>query len=111
MLNSVLCGLFVLCLIAWGVSFPIKDEMRLRQLQRENQKLEPAIEALRREENQMQQLRKEVGSLTDFSSAAARSSVSSTNCQKWCRTTPIFPICATAPVCSKCKAMPRTLQR
>ena len=66
MLNSVLCGLLVLCLVAWGVSFPVKDELRLRQLQRENQKLEPSVEALRKEENQMQQLRKEAGFLTDF---------------------------------------------
>ena len=65
-LNSVLCGLFVLCLVAWGVSFPVKDELRLRQLQRENRKLEPAVEALRKEENQMQQLRKEAGFLIDF---------------------------------------------
>ena len=55
-----------IALIAWGLSYPIKDEMRLRQLQRENQKFEPAIEALRREENQLQQLNKEVGALADL---------------------------------------------
>lgn len=66
MVNAVLGGLLVLVLIAWGLSYPIKDEMRLRQLQRENQKLDPAIEALRREESQLQQLSKEVGSLADL---------------------------------------------
>lgn len=66
MLNTVLGGLLTIALIAWGLSYPIKDEMRLRQLQRENQKFEPAIEALRREENQLQQLNKEVNALADL---------------------------------------------
>jgi len=65
-LNSVLLGLLVLSLIAWGVSFPIKDELRLRQLQSENRKLEPTIEVLRREESQLEQLRKEAAYLNDF---------------------------------------------
>ena len=65
-LNAVLGGLLALALIAWGLSYPIKDEMRLRQLQRENQKFEAAIEALRREENQLQQLSKEVGTLAEM---------------------------------------------
>ena len=66
MVNAVLGGLLALALIAWGISYPIKDEMRLRQLQRENQKFEAAIEALRREENQLQQLSKEVGTLAEM---------------------------------------------
>jgi general secretion pathway protein L len=66
MLNTVLGGLLAIALIAWGLSYPVKDEMRLRQLQRENQKFEPAIEALRREENQLQQLNKEVGAIADL---------------------------------------------
>jgi Tfp pilus assembly protein PilN len=65
-LNTALFALLVLAAIAWGVSFPIKDELRLRQLQAENQKIEPSVEALRREENQLQQLRKEASFLTDF---------------------------------------------
>jgi Tfp pilus assembly protein PilN len=65
-LNAVLGGFLALALIAWGLSYPIKDEMRLRQLQRENQKFEAAIEALRREENQLQQLSKEVGTLAEL---------------------------------------------
>ena len=64
--NSVLLGLLVLSLIVWGISFPIKDELRLRQLQSENRKLEPAVEALRREETQLQNLRKEANYLNDF---------------------------------------------
>lgn len=66
MRNTVLGGVLAIALIAWGLSHPIKDEMRLRQLQRENQKFEPAIEALRREENQLQQLNKEVSALADL---------------------------------------------
>jgi general secretion pathway protein L len=66
MLNRVLVGLFVIGLIAWGVSYPVKDELRLRRLQKENQRLDPAVQALRREEAQLEQLRKEVGFLADL---------------------------------------------
>jgi Tfp pilus assembly protein PilN len=65
-LNTVLLGLLALALIVWGVSFPVKDELRLRQLQSENQKLEPSVDALRREENQLVQLQKEATYLSDF---------------------------------------------
>ena len=66
LLNTILVGLLALALIAWGVSFPVRDELRLRQLQKENQKLEPAIDALRREDTQLQVLRKEVSYMTDL---------------------------------------------
>lgn len=59
LLNGVLLSLLVIALIAWGVSYPIKDELRLRQLQGENRKLAPGVEALRREEDQLERLRKE----------------------------------------------------
>ena len=45
--NVTLTCLLVLALIAWGVSYPIRDELRLRQLRTENQKLEPSVAALR----------------------------------------------------------------
>lgn len=66
LLNTVLLSVLLLALAVWGASFPIKDELRLRQLQNENQKLEPAIDALRREENQLEQLRKEASMLTEL---------------------------------------------
>ena len=66
LLNTVLMGLLVLALIAWGISFPVKDELRLRQLQKENQKLEPSVQALRREDSQLQLLRKEASYLSDL---------------------------------------------
>jgi len=59
LLNTVLASVLLLALIAWGASFPIKDEVRLRQLQAENRKLAPAVEALRQEEEQFERLRKE----------------------------------------------------
>ena len=65
-INAVLGAVLIIALISWGLSYPIKDEMRLRQLQGENKKFEPAIEALRREESQLQQLNKEVGALADL---------------------------------------------
>jgi Tfp pilus assembly protein PilN len=65
-LNTLLFGLLILTVIVWGISFPVKDELRLRQLQSENRKLEPLVTALLREETQLQQLRKEAAVLSDF---------------------------------------------
>jgi Tfp pilus assembly protein PilN len=66
LLNTVLVSVLALALIAWAASFPIKDELRLRQLQAENGKLAPAIEALRREEEQLERLRKEAAFLSNL---------------------------------------------
>jgi Tfp pilus assembly protein PilN len=66
LLNLLLLGLFVIALAVWGVSYPIKDELRLRQLQNENRKLEPAVSALQREESQLEQLRKQARLLADL---------------------------------------------
>ena len=65
-LNAVLASLLLLVVIAWGASFPIKDEIRLRQLESENRKLAPAVEALRREDEQFERLRKEASFLADI---------------------------------------------
>ena len=65
-INSVLAVLLLVALLGWAASFPIKDELRLRQLQNENQKIEPAIKALRAEETQLEQLRKESTLLGDL---------------------------------------------
>jgi Tfp pilus assembly protein PilN len=66
LLDSVMIGLLALALVGWGVSYPIKDELRLRQLQQENYKTEPSVEALRREETQLQTARKEAQFLSDI---------------------------------------------
>lgn len=62
-LNSFLAALLLIGLIVWGVSFPVKDEIRLRQLRKENQKLAPSVESLRREEEELNRLRKEISFL------------------------------------------------
>lgn len=64
LLNRALVAILVIALLAWGASFPIKDELRLRQLQAENSKLVPAVTALRREEDQLERLRKEAAFLS-----------------------------------------------
>jgi len=66
LLNTVLASVLFIALIAWGTSFPIKDELRLRQLQTENQKLAPAVDALRQEEEQFERLRKEASFLANL---------------------------------------------
>jgi len=65
-INAALLGLLLIGAVAWGVSYPVKDEIRLRQLQKENQKLTPSVEALRREETELQRARKEVSFFADF---------------------------------------------
>lgn len=66
LLNSVMIGLLGLTLAGWAASYPIKDELRLRQLQQENQKLESSVGLLRREEAQLQTVRKEAQLLADI---------------------------------------------
>lgn len=58
--NLYLAALLLIGLIVWGGSYPVKDEIRLRQLQKENQKLGPAVEALRKEEEALNGLRQEI---------------------------------------------------
>ncbi|HXG52207.1 MAG TPA: PilN domain-containing protein [candidate division Zixibacteria bacterium] len=66
LLNGALAGLLALACLAWGVSYPIKDELRVRQLQKENRRLQPAVDALRREEKQLEQARKELELFADI---------------------------------------------
>jgi len=65
-INAVLVGFLAIALVGWGVSYPIKDEIRLRQLERENRKLEPAVDALRKEEAQLKKVREEVQFLSNI---------------------------------------------
>lgn len=64
--NAALAVIVLMGALAWAAVYPIKDELRLRQLQRENQKLEPAVEALRREEDQLLGARKEEAFFADL---------------------------------------------
>lgn len=66
LLNRMLLSVMLLALVVWGASLPIKDELRLRQLQSENRKLAPAVQALRREEDQLERLRKEASFLDNL---------------------------------------------
>jgi len=65
-LNACLTVLLLIGLIVWGGSYPIRDEIRLRQLQRENRKLEPSVQALRREEEELHKLHKEMSFFSGF---------------------------------------------
>jgi general secretion pathway protein L len=51
--NILLVGFLLLALIGLGGSYPIKDELRLRQLQAESRKFAPAVEALRQKEEEL----------------------------------------------------------
>ncbi len=58
-INAFLTSLLLIGLIAWGGSYPIKDEIRIRQLQRETNRLAPSVEALTREEEELKRIRKD----------------------------------------------------
>ena len=64
--NGALLGLVVLGALGWGLTYPAKDELRLRQLQRENKKLQPSVDAVRRDEEQLQRARKEESFFVQF---------------------------------------------
>lgn len=66
-LNLLLTVLLVIGLIGWSMSYPLKDEIRLRQLRKENQRLGPSVEALRREEDELHRLRREISSISRLS--------------------------------------------
>jgi Tfp pilus assembly protein PilN len=57
--NAVLVVLLILGLFTWAATYPVKDELRLRQLRAEIEKLEPTVAALRREEEALQKARDE----------------------------------------------------
>lgn len=62
-LNASLAFVLLVGLVVWGGSYPLKDEIRLGRLQRENQKLAPSVEALRHEEEELNRLREEMSVL------------------------------------------------
>lgn len=69
-INAALAAVVLMAAVAWLLVYPLKDELRVRQLQRENRKLEPAVEALRRQEEQLQRAQRR--SFLCRSRAAAR---------------------------------------
>ncbi len=66
-LNAGLAALLLMGLIAWSGSYPVKDEIRLRQFLKENERLSPSVEALRRQEEELDRLRNEVSFLAKLS--------------------------------------------
>ncbi|HEY7162942.1 MAG TPA: PilN domain-containing protein [Candidatus Binatia bacterium] len=65
-INGVLTLVVALAAFAWALTYPIKDELRLRQLEKQNQRLQPAVEALRRQEEQLKRTRSEQAFFTQL---------------------------------------------
>ncbi|MCZ6625075.1 MAG: PilN domain-containing protein [Deltaproteobacteria bacterium] len=63
-LNTCLTILLLIVLLVWGGSYPLKDEIRLRRLQKEVEKIGPSVESLRREEEELKRLNKEISSVS-----------------------------------------------
>jgi Tfp pilus assembly protein PilN len=64
-LNGLLAILLVLGSVAWAASYPIKDELRLRQLRRETLKIAPAVEELKGKETELRALQRQIAFLAD----------------------------------------------
>ncbi len=62
--DTLLGFLLLIVLLAWGASHPLKDEIRMRQLQREIEKIGPSVKALRLQQDELGRLRKEISFLT-----------------------------------------------
>ncbi|HWP57291.1 MAG TPA: PilN domain-containing protein [Candidatus Acidoferrales bacterium] len=65
-LNVFLLALLLLALLAWGGSYPLRDEYRLSQLRAENQKLVPEVTALQQKESEMTRIKKELAILSSL---------------------------------------------
>lgn len=65
-LNLWLSLLLLVGLVVWGGSYSIKDEVRLRQLERENRRLGPPVAALRLQEEELNGLRKDLALFDDL---------------------------------------------
>jgi Tfp pilus assembly protein PilN len=66
-LNALLVAALMFGLIGWAGSFLLKAELRVRQLQKQNQEIAPAVEALRGEEDELHRVRSERLSLNELS--------------------------------------------
>ena len=62
--NAVLTALLLIALIAWGGSYPVRDEIRFRQLQRETNQLGPSVEALSQEEEKLNRVLEDISFLS-----------------------------------------------
>lgn len=62
--NLSLTFLLLLALIVWGASYPIKDEIRLRRVQKEMEKIKPSVESLQREKEGLRKVDQEISSIT-----------------------------------------------
>lgn len=65
-INMVLTVVLLIGLLVWAASYPVKDEIRVRQLRRQIDQLEPSVAALRREEDELSRLRKDISFLSSI---------------------------------------------
>lgn len=63
-INALLTALLLIGLIAWGGSYPIMDEIRLRRLQSETNQLDPSVKALTRKEEELTKISKDASFLS-----------------------------------------------
>jgi Tfp pilus assembly protein PilN len=66
-LNGFLIAILLICVTVLGGSYAIRDEFRLRRLQKEIRSLEPSVESLRKKEDELNRLVKEMSSLSRLS--------------------------------------------
>lgn len=64
-LNGLLALVLALGSVVWAASYPMKDELRLRQLRHETLKIAPAVEELKRKEGELRALQRQIAFLAD----------------------------------------------
>lgn len=64
--NTLLGILILIGLFTWGAGYYIREEMHLRQIQKEVQRLKPSVEALHSEEEDLKRLHNETSLLSGF---------------------------------------------
>jgi Tfp pilus assembly protein PilN len=64
--NLSLILLLLFALIVWGASYPIRDEIRLHQVQKEIEKIKPSVESLKHEEEELRKVNQEISSITEL---------------------------------------------
>lgn len=63
-LNGILAVLLFVVLLVWGGSFAVKDEIRLRRLQTELQRVAPSVRTLQQKEEELNKLVKQMEALS-----------------------------------------------
>ena len=111
LLHSVLLGVLLLAVIVWGVSFPIKDELRLGSWRAKTVSSRRRCRRCDARRNNLERLRKEAGFLSDLDQRRGEVLRVVDELSRIVPKERICPTCAIAPASWKCRAAPKMPRR